>query len=148
MTIVTVPNPVLTRVADRIDNFSAESTHLLTNWADEMLKLIKDIGVGLAAPQVGLSTRLIVVTVKSFPPLIMCNPEIKWAKGEQTSVEGCLSIPGAHVEVKRAFKIKVDYQLPSGTKKSITANQYLARVIQHEIDHLDGILITDHKDRA
>ncbi len=139
--IVTVPNPILKQVATKIDYFAYD---YLTQLSHDMIEIIKDVGVGLAAPQVGVSSRLIVITVQGFEPLVMCNPEIKWSKGRQFASEGCLSIPGVHVDIYRAFKVKVDYQTTSGCQTSITANQYLARVIQHEVDHLNGVLITDY----
>ncbi len=105
--------------------------------------MIDKDGVGLAAPQVGVNKRVIAVNTKDGV-LVMFNPQIK-KKSWRTEwgIEGCLSVPGVFGQVKRAKKIICQYWSKGGEKKKITAQGLLARVIQHEIDHLDGILFID-----
>ncbi len=102
-------------------------------------------GVGLAAPQVGFLRRLaVVLTGEDSAPLVLCNPEITWRSEEQEhDYEGCLSIGEISVEVPRAVAIKVTAQDVRGETFEIAPEGFAARVIQHEMDHLDGILILD-----
>jgi peptide deformylase len=101
--------------------------------------------VGLAAPQIGLSQRLLVYRVGQDAPLIaLINPEIEWTSGdEEVAEEGCLSIPGIAVDVDRAVHVRVRAQDETGEARVVEASGLEARVIQHEMDHLDGILILD-----
>jgi peptide deformylase len=105
-------------------------------------------GVGLAAPQVGHSLRLAVidVTPANQPKnlLVLINPEIAAAEGECLWEEGCLSVPDYSEEVKRSKKVTVRYQNLEGEKVEIVGEDLLAVALQHEIDHLDGILFIDH----
>src|SRR5204862_3717531 len=103
------------------------------------------LGVGLAAPQIGLSQRLLVYRVGQDAPLIaLVNPEIEWRSGdEEVAEEGCLSIPGIAVDVDRPVYVRVRAQDASGEERVVEASGVEARVIQHEIDHLDGVLIHD-----
>lgn len=105
-------------------------------------------GIGLAANQVGWTIRLIVTHVTGFEPLAMVNPVIEWAKGDAAADEMCLSEPGVKVRINRATKIRVNYQDVNGASHSLVARDLLARCIQHEIDHLDGKLISDHVSKA
>jgi len=103
------------------------------------------LGIGLAATQVGVLHRLLVYRADPDQPLTaLANPEIEWVS-EETDVanEGCLSIPGVHVEVTRPARLRVSAQDPTGAPIEIEAEGLEARVIQHEIDHLDGVLILD-----
>lgn len=103
-------------------------------------------GVGLAAPQIGILKRVIVIDTREEdgPGLIeMINPEILEAKGSQTGPEGCLSIPGINGEVERRSYVKVKGLDRNGNEQIIEAENFLATVFQHEIDHLEGILFTD-----
>ncbi len=103
-------------------------------------------GVGLAAPQAGLSQRIIVVdTREPGERYALVNPEITW-KSEETSPlsEGCLSIPGVEGEVIRPSQIRIRGIDPEGREVEIEANQLLAKVFQHEVDHVNGILFIDH----
>ncbi|MDQ7009702.1 MAG: peptide deformylase [Candidatus Gracilibacteria bacterium] len=119
----------------------------------EMLKYIKDPdngGVGLAAPQVGYNKRLIVVSLlkdredESFPTIMMINPEIlEHSKEKQISEEGCLSLPEETGKVPRFKEIKLKYFDEKLNEKIIKLNGLRSNIIQHEIDHLDGILFTD-----
>lgn len=120
---------------------------------DKVLVLLKDMndtmhnagnGVGLAAPQVGVLKRIVVIDIgEGLHELI--NPVILEQSGEQTGIEGCLSIPGIYGEVKRPDIVKVEALNPKGEKITIEAEGFLSVVLCHEIDHLDGIL---YKDKA
>ncbi len=113
-------------------------------------KLIKDMletmnsadGVGLAAPQVGISQRIIVVDVGEGP-VALINPEIEEASGKELDVEGCLSIPGTFGYVERAQQVTVAGLNESGRSVRIRAEGLFARALQHEIDHLEGVLFID-----
>ena len=122
---------------------------------DALLKLIDDMfetmhdaaGIGLAAPQVGVAQRVIIVDIAAHfpecPPMTLLNPAITNATGEALGEEGCLSLPGQRGIVRRAEEITVQSQLPDGRAVVFNASGLMARVIQHEIDHLDGILFID-----
>lgn len=139
--IITYPNPILRKKAEKIkDPLALDIQKLIP----EMIKtmLIKD-GVGLAAPQIGKSIRLIVVRYKDNN-LIIINPKIiKRSLLKDWDEEGCLSVPGVFGYVKRCKKITVKYLDESGRERKLSAEGLLARIIQHEIDHLDGILFID-----
>jgi peptide deformylase len=104
-------------------------------------------GVGLAAPQVRVSKRFFVYDIGDGPGVII-NPEIIRSEGEDLGVEGCLSIPRLHGEVLRAMTVEVKGLDRTGKPIRIEAGEYLARVFQHEIDHLDGVLFIDRADPA
>lgn len=146
--IVTVPAPVLRRKARRVTDFGSELQTLI----DDMVETMRAApGVGLAAPQVNVPLRVIVVEFGSeedeeAPPKLytVVNPEIVRAEGDIVNgVEGCLSIPGFVGEVERYSHITVKGQNRHGRPIRIKAQGWLARIFQHEIDHLDGILFTD-----
>jgi len=139
------PDPILRRKAAPIERIDAEIRAL----ADSMVEtLVKRVGYGLAAPQVGVLLRLIVVDVED-ELYVLINPEIvKTSEERVLGVEGCLSLPGIEAEVERAKAIMVEGFTPQGERVSIEAEDLLARVIQHEIDHLDGILFIDYLGRA
>lgn len=113
-------------------------------------KLIKDMvetmyqnkGAGLSAPQVGVLKRIIVVDVGEGLTVLI-NPKILHCSGKQVGPEGCLSVPGVYLEVKRAAEVVAEGLDKNGVYTQIEAKDLLARAIQHEIDHLDGILITE-----
>ncbi|MDD5292009.1 MAG: peptide deformylase [Candidatus Omnitrophica bacterium] len=114
--------------------------------AEEMANIMHaNAGVGLAAPQVGVNKQIIVVDIGNGP-LKLFNPRIKQRKGSCLMEEGCLSLPGVSVNVKRAKEICVECLDESSKKVSMRAEDLLARVIQHEIDHLKGKLIVDYAD--
>ena len=104
-------------------------------------------GCGLAAPQIGVSKRVVVVDVEEgfFE---MVNPVIVYAKGEQVGEEGCLSVKGKQGTVIRPDKIKVEYRDRNGRKHKLTAEGFFARAVCHELDHLDGILYIDKSDNV
>jgi len=100
-------------------------------------------GIGLAAPQIGISKKLIIAEIKDRT-IKLANPEIVKIKGIDKVVEGCLSVPDFTVEVKRPYEVVVKGLSEEGRTIQIKTEGLLARVLQHEIDHLNGILITDH----
>ena len=135
-------DPVLKSRATPVDRFD----EALKAQVARMGGLMNDaLGVGLAAPQIGLSQRLLVYRVGQEAPLIaLINPEIEWrSDDEETFEEGCLSIPGIAVDVDRSVHVRVRAQDEDGAKRVVEASGLEARVIQHEIDHLDGVLILD-----
>ncbi len=132
-------DPVLRRVAAPVERIDKKIKKLI----GDMLETMYDVdGVGLAAPQVGQSIRLIVMDAGEGP-IVMINPKIIEATGEEADYEGCLSIPGVTGKVKRHQEVRVEGFNASGKKVTMKANGLLARAFQHEIDHLDGILFTD-----
>ena len=107
------------------------------------------LGVGLASPQLGLSQRLLVYRVgPDAPVVVLANPEVEWQSDEsETLDEGCLSIPGITVDVERPVYVRVRALDEEGGDRTVEASGLEARVIQHEIDHLDGVLILDRTSR-
>ncbi len=105
-------------------------------------------GIGLAAPQIGLGLRLVVVDLQPEDrrePMVLVNPEIVAASAETaTREEGCLSLPGQFAEVTRPAVVKVRWQDETGARREVTAEGLMAACLQHEIDHLDGVLFVDH----
>jgi peptide deformylase len=138
--ILTADRPVLRQRAKPVQRVDAVIRKLL----DDMLETTKAApGVGLAAPQVGVSVRVIVVDFEE-QVFKLVNPEIPWASSATDFAdEGCLSIPGYIGKVERHTKIRVRAKDLKGKPVAITADGWLARIFQHEIDHLDGILYTD-----
>jgi peptide deformylase len=107
------------------------------------------LGVGLAAPQLGVSQRVLVYRLGADAPLIaLVNPEVEWTSEDtETMEEGCLSIPAVHVDVERPMHVRVSAVDEAGAGRMVEASGLEARVIQHEIDHLDGVLILDRVSR-
>jgi peptide deformylase len=105
-------------------------------------------GIGLAAPQVGVGLRLAIVDLmpeEKPAPIVLINPEIVAASEElATREEGCLSLPGQYADVTRPARVRVRYSDPEGARRELSAEGLLSACVQHEIDHLDGILFTDH----
>ena len=153
MQIVYVPDPVLRRKAHKVTEFGKEFQTLV----DNMIETLREApGVGLAAPQVSLSERLIVVEYgddedETVPKklFVVANPEITFKSEEMVSgLEGCLSVPDLIGEVDRHVKIEVKGLNRHGKPVKIKAEDWIARIFQHEIDHLDGILFTDRTDKV
>jgi peptide deformylase len=139
--IVTYPNPVLRRKADPIDEIDDDIRRVTDHMVETMYK---EEGIGLAAPQVDVSKRLIVVDIGQGP-IALFNPEIiRRTDEEETIEEGCLSLPGIRIHVSRPNRIVFRGLTDQGKWEEIEADGLLARVFQHEIDHLNGILIIDH----
>ncbi|MBO9130211.1 peptide deformylase [Bacillus sp. 165] len=138
--IVKYPNEVLETPCERVLHFDKKLVKLLQDMYDTML--IAD-GVGLAAPQVGISKQVAIVDVDDEHGRIdLINPVILEQRGEQIGPEGCLSFPDLYGEVKRANYVKVRAQNRRGKVFVLEARGFLARAIQHEIDHLHGVLFT------
>jgi peptide deformylase len=137
------PDPILRQIAVPIASADFGAKWLKKLSADMIDTMINRDGIGLAAPQISQSIRLIIVSTKTGP-LIMINPELtKKSLIKDTDEEGCLSIPNTFGQVKRHHSVQVKFIDEGGKSKHISAKGLLARVIQHEIDHLDGILFID-----
>ena len=135
--ILTYPNRILMVKADPISNIDEE----IRNYFDRMVRIMYQYdGIGLAAPQIGLSLRLIVVRRDNWIYKLI-NPKISWMNGEAIAYEGCLSLPNEIWQVDRAKEVVVEGIDSKGNEQAILVNDLLARVFQHEIDHLDGIMI-------
>ncbi|MBA3810030.1 MAG: peptide deformylase [Solirubrobacterales bacterium] len=135
-------DPVLRATALPVDRFDER----LRQEIERMGELMHDaLGVGLAATQVGVLHRVLVYRAYPEDPLTaLVNPLLLWSSEEQQSAEeGCLSLPGVHVEVERAARVRVQGQDGNGDALELEAEGLVARIIQHEIDHLDGVLILD-----
>ncbi|QIZ67279.1 peptide deformylase [Geobacillus subterraneus] len=138
--IVTYPAPVLEQPCAPVTAFDRQLGRLLDDMYETMLAAD---GVGLAAPQVGIAKQVAVVDVGDEHGRIeLINPVIVEARGEQVDVEGCLSFPGLFGEVPRAEYVKVRAQNRRGRLFTLSATGFLARALQHEIDHLHGVLFT------
>lgn len=136
------------------DPILRKKSKVVSNYNDRLKVLVDDMyetmdvayGVGLAAPQVGILKRVIVIDNRdeeNGKRFYMINPEIIEKEGIEVGMEGCLSVPGKQGTVERSKDIKVKYNDLSGEEKILEAEDFLARILQHEIDHLDGILYTD-----
>ena len=157
--IVTYPSPILKKVAKPVKVFDQKIKKLCQ---DMLYTMYQTPGIGLAAPQVGQSLRIFVLDVdytreessseinsektykfENLNPLIFINPVIKNKEGQITYEEGCLSLPGLYEEVNRFESIVVDYQDVDGQNKTMSANELLSICIQHENDHLDGVVFLE-----
>ena len=139
--IVKFPDPVLQKPAEPVTVFDEELRKLV----DDMFTSMYDAqGIGLAAPQIGISRRLTVIDLsfqkKPEDKIVLINPEVIEIKGKQVEEEGCLSLPEIRDRVVRAAEVKVRAQDAEGRPIEVEGTELLARAIQHEIDHLDGIL--------
>jgi peptide deformylase len=147
--IVTLPDPILRRKARPVTRFDADLQALV----DDMIETMRQApGVGLAAPQVGVSERVIVVEFAEDEEdetaakklYVMVNPEIKkCSEASEPGIEGCLSVPGWQGEVERALEVTVKGQTRRGQPMKVKAKDWMARIFQHEIDHLNGVVFTD-----
>lgn len=143
--IVMHPAEILEQPCKPVTKFDNKLKKLLNDMYETMIEFD---GVGLAAPQVGVSEQIAIVDIDDESDTIeMVNPEIIESNGEQTGVEGCLSFPGLYGEVTRPYYVKVKAQDRKGRTFILEAEDYLARAIQHEIDHLHGILFTSKVSR-
>jgi peptide deformylase len=139
-------DPVLKSRATPVDRFDGS----LRRQVSRMAGLMSDaLGVGLAAPQLGVSQRLLVYRLGMDAPVIaLANPELEWQSEDRDVLEeGCLSLPGIHVDVERALHVRVRGKDEHGDERMVEASGLEARVIQHEVDHLDGVLILDRTTR-
>ena len=150
--ILTAEHPVLHQKAKKIKRVDAPIQRLV----DTMLESMRAVhGLGLAAPQIGIGLRVFVIEMPegkeephSGQQVILINPEIVKAEGEQIGEEGCLSIPGYVGMVRRALKVTVKGLNRKGKEVRVKGEGLLARALQHEIDHLDGILYTDRLEKS
>ena len=146
--VVKYPDPVLARRGEPITVFDAKLKKLVEEMFDSMYAAQ---GIGLAAPQINISKRLAIVDVsfKKNPEekIVLINPEIIDRRGKQVEEEGCLSLPEIREKVSRAEWVKVKAQDVTGKWIEVEGEELLARALQHEIDHLDGILFIDHLSR-
>jgi len=147
--ILTVADPVLRRKARRVNG--KQEIARLQSLFDDMIETMREApGVGLAATQIGVPLRVAVIEIPpddneplSGRPIVLVNPEIIRAEGEEESEEACLSVPNLAGQVPRAAAVTVRALDRHGRKMRIEATGFLARVLQHEIDHLDGIVFVD-----
>jgi len=142
--IHTWPSEVLRKKAAPVDKVDEDLRRLIDDMVETMYAAP---GIGLAAPQVGVSKRLIVIDLSSGMEkdqlVVLANPELVSAEGEVVSEEGCLSLPELSVKICRAAKVVVRGLDPEGRSVEVQGEDLLARALQHEIDHLDGLLLID-----
>lgn len=143
--ILIAPHPLLKLKAHPVEVVDDEVRALM----DDMLEtMYRAPGIGLAAPQVGVSRRIVVVDLakKDQPPepLRLVNPEITWRSEEEVVMEeGCLSLPEQFAEISRPAAVRLRFLDETGAERALEADGLLARCLQHEVDHLDGILFVD-----
>ncbi len=147
--LIILPDPLLRQVSKPIERVDSDLQRL----ADDMLDTMYDApGIGLAAIQIGVPRRMLVIDVaregEEKQPLVFINPEIV-ASSDERSVyeEGCLSIPDYYAEVERPATVSVRYLDRDGKEQTVEADSLLATCLQHEIDHLNGVLFIDHISR-
>jgi len=144
--ILVIPDPRLKQPSEPVEVVTDDIRRL----ADDMLETMYDApGIGLAAVQIGVMKRILVLDVsregEEKRPMVFINPEIVWSSEEtSTYEEGCLSIPEYYEEVERPARVRVRYVDRDGKAQEIEADGLLATCLQHEIDHLDGVLFLDH----
>ena len=141
--IRTYPDPVLKKKAAPVTDFGPAIQKLF----DDMIETMHlSDGVGLAAPQIGISQHIFIAcpTMRRGEEHVMVNAIIEKKSGTQVSNEGCLSLPGISGEIVRAKKLRLTFQDRHGKKYAVELEDFFARVIQHEMDHLSGILLIDH----
>ena len=148
--ILTAEHAVLRQKAKKIKRVDASTQKLI----DDMLESMREAhGLGLAAPQIGVGLRVLVIEIpedeeiRGGEQIILINPEIVKAEGEQFGEEGCLSIPGYVGMVRRADQVSVKGLNRKGKEVRVKGTGLVARALQHEIDHLDGILFTDRLEK-
>lgn len=144
------PHPVLRKKCEKVSKVDDELRSFLRDMLETMYA---DKGCGLAAPQVGVSKRIVVLDYATEDddekkPMFLVNPEIIWKSDEKIMFcEGCLSLPDQRADVERHEKVRVHFVDYNGTEQEILAGGLLAIILQHEIDHLNGILYIDHLSR-
>ena len=136
-----VPDPILRQKSKRVRYVDGSIQRLV---ADMLETMHAASGAGLAAPQVGTALRLIVIGIPGEEDIVLINPEIVRRTGERLVDEGCLSIPGYVGQIKRCQQVTAKGLDQTGKKVRIKAEELLAEVLEHEIDHLNGILYIDH----
>ncbi len=137
-----LPDPILRRKSKRVRIIDSSIQKLINDMIETMHAVPGR--VGLAAPQVGVSLRVFVIGIPDEEDIALINPEIVRRTGERLVEEGCLSIPGYVGQIKRAVSVKVKGRDQNGKEIRIKANDLLAQVLEHEIDHLNGVLYIDY----
>jgi len=143
--ICVVPESVLRQKSKRVRNIDGSIQRLIGNMLETMHAVS---GVGLAAPQVGALLRVIVIGIPGEEDIVLINPEIVRRRGERLVTEACFSVPGYFGEVKRAESVRVKGRNLDGKEIRIKASELLAQALEHEIDHLNGVLYIDHLESA
>lgn len=138
--IRTQGDPVLNKVCKEVKEVTDRTRELIGDMLDTMYEAN---GVGLAAPQVGILKRIAVIDVTGEDPVVLINPKIIEADGEQTGYEGCLSVPGVSGKVTRPNRVKVSYLDEELNEQEIEGTELMARALCHEIEHLDGHMYTE-----
>lgn len=139
--IRTLPDPVLRRKAKRVTTIDGSIQKLI----DDMIDTLRAVhGAGLAAPQIGVSLRIAVIEIPEKEVITLINPEIVRREGVRVVEEGCLSYPGYYGEIKRSEVVKVKAQNRQGKQFRLKGEELLAQALEHEADHLNGILYIDH----
>ncbi len=141
LTLRFAPDPVLRQKAKRVRNIDASIERLIDNMLETMPAVS---GVGLAAPQVGVSLQVAVIEIPEEETIVLINPQIVKRSGERLVEEGCLSIPGYRGEIKRSVSVTVKGRNRQGKEIRLKATDLLAQALEHEIDHLSGVLYIDH----
>lgn len=137
------PDPALRQKAKRVRNMDESIKRLI----DDMLETMPAVsGVGLAASQVGVPLRVAVIGIPEEETIVLINPEIVKRSGERTVLEGCLSIPGYRGEIQRSVSVTVKGRDRQWKEVRLKATELLAQALEHEIDHLNGVLYIDHLD--
>ncbi len=145
LNIVLHPADILNKKTKKVEAFDSSLHQLLDDMYETM---VHADGVGLAAPQIGIDQQIAIVeTDEENGRLEMINPEIVYSEGEEIGIEGCLSIPNVYGDVIRSYKIRLRAQDRFGEEFEMEAEGFFARAIQHEIDHLHGILFTSKAKR-
>jgi peptide deformylase len=140
-----LPDPVLRQKAKKVTKIDKSVQQLI----DDMIETMRAApGVGLAAPQIGVSLRVVVIELPGREVMVLINPEIVKRQGERSMLEGCLSVPGYHGEIKRSGWVKVKAQDRQGRNIRLKGEDLLAQVLEHEIDHINGVLYIDHAERS
>ena len=141
LTIRVLPDPVLRQKAKKVTSMDKSVQRLI----DDMIETMHvACGVGLAAPQVGVSLRICVIEMPDEEVITLINPEIIERKGERFIDEACLSVPGYQGEIKRSVAVKVKALDRKGKEIRLKGDELLAQALEHEIDHLNGVLYIDH----
>ena len=136
-----LPDPVLRQKAKRVSSIDSSIQRLI----DDMVETMQQAnGVGLAAPQVGVSLRVVVLQIPGEEPIVIINPKMVKRAGEREVTEGCLSVPGYAGEIKRSISVTVKGQDRQGKAIRLKGTGLMAQALEHELDHLNGILYVDH----
>lgn len=138
--IRTLPDPVLRQKAKRVTKIDGSIRKLIDDMIDTMRAAS---GAGLAAPQIGISLRIAVIELPEEEVITLINPQVIKRTGERVLEEGCLSVPGYRGEIKRSVTVKVKAQDRQGKEFRLKGEELLAQALEHEIDHLNGILYID-----